>query len=273
MMRFGKRQDPNDWAKEAKRKLGQALYDQIVHDSDGLVFSIVRGYVSPGSNLWEDMMQAGRIGVLRAMNKYDPERGYRFATFAQHHIREECLQVLRNNNAWSLSRASHGDRAALLRARTRLQQDRHDEPTLQELAQELGWDVTDVKKVISNLDSEAVDVEEAVDQCDDADTAGQALQQARDANLMKVVPIWINEMEIRGEEERLDYFKTICRLWLLDSKTWHQVASTMNANMRTVQSDYNRKCRPYLQRRWYAYEEGTRSRGQDTSTPGGGSNG
>ncbi len=60
-----------------------------------LVASVVRRYVGRGMPL-EDLMQEGIIGLLRAVEKYDHTRGYRFSTYATYWIRQAVTRSLAN---------------------------------------------------------------------------------------------------------------------------------------------------------------------------------
>ena len=75
------------------KKAGQAL----VHSNLLLVVKIAHEYRSIFNNL-NDLIQEGNIGLLRSVDKYDPERGYRFSTYAGWWIRSMMLRYIFNNS-------------------------------------------------------------------------------------------------------------------------------------------------------------------------------
>jgi RNA polymerase primary sigma factor len=52
-----------------------------------LVVSIARHYASP-QHLFEDLVQEGALGLIEAVKRFDPEKGFRFSTYATHWIRQ-----------------------------------------------------------------------------------------------------------------------------------------------------------------------------------------
>lgn len=63
----------------------------------GLVATIARFYVAKGTT-FEDLMGEGQVGLLTAIDRFDPERGVRFSTYAAHWIRTAIRESLNNNS-------------------------------------------------------------------------------------------------------------------------------------------------------------------------------
>ena len=61
-----------------------------------LVVSIARGYLGYGLP-YADLIQEGNIGLMKAIRRYDPDRGARLMTFAQHWIRSEIQEYIIRN--------------------------------------------------------------------------------------------------------------------------------------------------------------------------------
>jgi RNA polymerase primary sigma factor len=68
--------------------------DPLEHQ--GLVFEIARMYRCRGIGL-RDLVSEGQIGLLIACRRFDPGRGFRFATYACHWIRKTILEAIRNH--------------------------------------------------------------------------------------------------------------------------------------------------------------------------------
>src|SRR4051795_11819763 len=64
----------------------ESARDRMVRANLRLVVNIARGYVGKGLAL-QDLIEEGNLGLLRAVEGFDPERGMRFSTYASHWIR------------------------------------------------------------------------------------------------------------------------------------------------------------------------------------------
>ena len=65
----------------------KAAEDELVARNMRLVFDLARRYQTPGA-AFEDLVQEGTIGLIKAVRKFDPDRGYRFSTVAHWWIRQ-----------------------------------------------------------------------------------------------------------------------------------------------------------------------------------------
>jgi RNA polymerase primary sigma factor len=133
----------------------QDALDAVVERNQLLVISIAQSKLRPGLELeLSDLVQEGNIGLLRAVRKFDPQRGFRFSTYATRWIEDFVTQyVIRQSRRLKLPREQH---YALLRYR-RAQDELADElsrmPTTAELAERLELSVTAVRK-LAELDNE-----------------------------------------------------------------------------------------------------------------------
>lgn len=101
-----------------------------------LVISIAKRYRCRGLS-FEDLVQEGIIGLMAAIARYDPEKGYRFSTYATHWIRQAIGRAI-DNHGRLIRLPSHVSDALrkLERCRMLLARRLGRQPTLAELAQE-----------------------------------------------------------------------------------------------------------------------------------------
>jgi len=113
-----------------------------------LVISIARRYRCRGLS-FEDLVQEGILGLMAAIARYDPERGYRFSTYATHWIRQAIGRAI-DNQGRLIRLPSHVSDALrkLERCRSLLARRLGRQPTVAELAQEADVPVGKIQKLL-----------------------------------------------------------------------------------------------------------------------------
>lgn len=76
----------------------ETLLNEIVMKNSGLVVSIAKRYASLSGTTLEDIMQAGMVGLLKAIEKFKPEKGFAFSTYATHWIRQSITREYGNTH-------------------------------------------------------------------------------------------------------------------------------------------------------------------------------
>ncbi len=111
--------------------------DQLVLDNMGLIWSIVRKFGGRGYDL-EDLFQIGSIGLIKAIDKFDLSYEVRFSTYAVPMILGEVKRFLRDDGMIKVSRSlkEMGMKAKI--ARESLTCSLGREPTVEEIAREMG---------------------------------------------------------------------------------------------------------------------------------------
>ena len=115
----------------------QAARETLVEGNLRLVLSVIQRFAGRGENA-DDLFQVGCIGLIKAIDNFDITQNVRFSTYGVPMIIGEIRRYLRDNSAIRVSRSTRDTAYRVLQAREKLQRESQREPTVEQIAEELG---------------------------------------------------------------------------------------------------------------------------------------
>jgi len=152
--------DPRQPALVATAKRGEQARTTMVESNLRLVISVARRFSSTGMPL-EDLVQEGNLGLLRAVEKFDWRRGFKFSTYATWWIRQAIVRGAADRGVRAIRLPVHVDErvARLRRGQARLRGQLGREPSDAELAAHLDLPVgraallMEIARAVASLDA------------------------------------------------------------------------------------------------------------------------
>ena len=116
----------------------ESATEELIINNIALVKSIVRGYLNRGTD-YDDLVQIGSIGLLKAIKGYDSRYNVRFSTYAVPMISGEIKRFLRDDGMLKVSRSLKENANKIFRVQEHLKIKNGREPELSEISKESGF--------------------------------------------------------------------------------------------------------------------------------------
>ena len=201
---------------------------EMIQGNLRLVLSVVQRFAQRGENL-DDLFQVGCIGLIKAIDNFDPAQPVRFSTYGVPMIIGEIRRFLRDNNALRVSRSLRDTAYRAMQARETLEKQLGREPTMDEIAGEAGLSRREVTAALESV-VEPVSLEEPV--YTDGGDAMYLIDQVRDPD---GEDSWISGLQFRQTVAGLTpREKRIMELRYLRGKTQMEVAQEIGISQAQV---------------------------------------
>ena len=205
-----------------------AAREQMVEGNLRLVLSVVQRFAQRGENL-DDLFQVGCIGLIKAIDHFDPAQPVRFSTYGVPMIIGEIRRFLRDNNALRVSRSLRDTAYRAMQSREALEKQLGREPTMDEIAQAAGLARREVTAALESV-VEPISLEEPV--YTDGGDAMYVIDQVRDPD---GEDSWISGLQFRQTVAGLTpREKRIMELRYLQGKTQMEVAQEIGISQAQV---------------------------------------
>ena len=221
----------NDEKNELLRRIksgDKVAKDRFVEGNLRLVLSIVQRFAGRDESM-DDLFQVGCIGLIKSIDNFDLSLGLRFSTYGVPMILGEIRRYLRDNNMVRVSRATRDLAYRALSVKEKLSNLKNREPSIAEIAKELGERKEDVVMALDAI-VDPISLFEPV--YSDGNDAIYVMDQVSDGS---GGDDWVDELLIKDAIARLPMReKNIIELRFLEGKTQMEVAQEVGISQAQV---------------------------------------
>lgn len=209
-----------------------------------LVLSVIKRFASSNENV-DDLFQIGCIGLIKAIDNFNTELGVKFSTYAVPMIIGEIRRFLRDNNSIRVSRSLRDTAYKAIYARENLMKKNQKEPTITEVAAEVGISREDIVYALDAIQN-PMSLYEPV-YTDGGDTL-YVMDQIRDKKNKE--ELWVEHLSLSDAMKKLNKREhEIIVLRFFEGKTQMEVADIVGisqAQVSRLEKNALRTMRAYL---------------------------
>ena len=193
-----------------------------------LVLSVIKRFNNHNENV-DDLFQIGCIGLMKAIDNFDTSVGVKFSTYAVPMIIGEIRRYLRDNSSYRIPRSLRDIAYKAMQAKERLTTNLQKEPTVSEIAAEIGAKREDVVVALESV-SEPVSIYEPV-----YSESGDALYVLDQISERDTMENWLGELSLRNAIRQLGTREqNILYLRFFQGKTQTEVAKEIGISQAQV---------------------------------------
>ena len=202
--------------------------EDLINCNLRLVLSVIQRFQNRGETM-DDLFQVGVIGLIKAIDNFNLDLDVKFSTYAVPMCIGEIRRFLRDDNPVRVSRSMRDTAYKAMQIKEKLINENQKEPTVEEIAKELGMKKSDVVLALEAI-VEPVSLYEPV-YSDGGDTI-YVMDQVGDSNCDTD---WIDEIMIKDEINNLDSReRNILYLRFMQGKTQMEVAKEVGISQAQV---------------------------------------
>jgi len=202
---------------------------ELISGNLRLVLSIIQRFVNRRENM-DDLFQVGCIGLIKAIDNFNTELDVKFSTYAVPMIIGEVRRYLRDNNAIRVSRSLRDLAYRALQAREMLSAKLQREPTVEEIAKEIGEEKRAVSCAMEAI-VEPVSIYESV--YNDGDDAIYVIDQLSDNRSGD--DVWLEDIALKEALKKLnEREKRIIDMRFYRGKTQMEIAEEIGISQAQV---------------------------------------
>src|ERR671913_578882 len=184
-------QEEIDLSKRAKQG-DQKARQRLIEKNLRLVVSVAKKYRGYGLP-FEDLIQEGNIGLMKAVEKFDPDRGFRFSTYATWWIRQAVQRAVADKGRTIRVPVHMGEKMRkMARTYNGLSAELGREPTDEEIAGRLGWTAEKVREVKSAM-PDATSLDKPLGSGEDASELGTLVEDQASSDVSESV---VRDLEV-----------------------------------------------------------------------------
>ncbi len=207
----------------------KAAREEYIKGNLRLVLSVIKRFSSSDENV-DDLFQIGCIGLIKAIDNFDISQGVKFSTYAVPMIVGEIRRYLRDNSSIRVSRSLRDIAYKAIYARDMLTKKNQKEPTIEEIAAEVGMAKEEIVYAMDAIQSPVSLYEPVYSEGGDTLCVMDQISDKKNKE-----DTWIEELSLSQAMKKLnDREKRIIQMRFYEGKTQMEVADEISISQAQV---------------------------------------